>query len=49
MKRPFNFFIGNILWILCLTSVLKNNNAGVSVLLLVAALLNIWVGMWGIK
>ena len=47
MKRPFNFFIGNILWILCLTSVLQNNHMSISILLLIAALLNIWVGMYG--
>lgn len=47
MRKPFNFFIGNILWILCLINVLRGNNVGVSILLLIAALSNIWIGMWG--
>lgn len=47
MKKPFNFFIGCVLWIFCLVNVLQHNHISVSILLLVVALLNVWVGMWG--
>lgn len=45
MKRPFNFFIGGVLWIQFLVGALHKDNIVVLILLLILALANIWIGL----
>lgn len=47
MERPFNFFLGNILWMISLTEIMQNEHITIAYLLLIVALFNVWIGILG--